>query len=202
MERAKRRLVEDRRIEVLRDRVRAWQEADAIRAYRDAVEARLAPRSSAPTLGPPGAGFDVDDGPCSGSRGRSSSARRTSTVPEITIHSSNPVGRQRLRRALDAITRRLEPLTAARLDPAESLGRPLVSYGGESGDAALAPEDEDRHLDGLALGDASEEEAAGEGPQVSGEALGGEDWASERLLPRSRDRRGSRSAKFDVARRG
>jgi hypothetical protein len=28
-------------------------------------------------------------------------------LPEITIHSSNPVGRQRLRRALDAINRRL-----------------------------------------------------------------------------------------------
>jgi hypothetical protein len=40
MERAKRRLVEDHRIQVLVDRVRAWQEADAIRAYCDAVEAR------------------------------------------------------------------------------------------------------------------------------------------------------------------
>jgi hypothetical protein len=40
MDSAKRRLVEDHRIEVLRSRVRAWQEADAIRAYCDAVEAR------------------------------------------------------------------------------------------------------------------------------------------------------------------
>lgn len=40
METAKRRLVEDSRLEVLRERVRAWQEADAIRAYCDAVQAR------------------------------------------------------------------------------------------------------------------------------------------------------------------
>lgn len=40
MEVAKRRLVEDDRLDVLRNRVRAWQEADAIRAYCDAVEAR------------------------------------------------------------------------------------------------------------------------------------------------------------------
>jgi hypothetical protein len=40
MGRARRRLVEDHRIEVLRSRVRAWNEADAIRAYCDAVEAR------------------------------------------------------------------------------------------------------------------------------------------------------------------
>jgi hypothetical protein len=40
MEQAKRRLVEDHRLEELRSRVRAWQEADAIRAYCDAVEAR------------------------------------------------------------------------------------------------------------------------------------------------------------------
>lgn len=40
MERAKRRLVEDHRLEVLATRVRAWQEAEAIRAYCDAVEAR------------------------------------------------------------------------------------------------------------------------------------------------------------------
>jgi hypothetical protein len=40
MERAKRRLTEDHRIEVLRQRVHAWHEADAIRAYCDAVEAR------------------------------------------------------------------------------------------------------------------------------------------------------------------
>jgi hypothetical protein len=40
MDRAKRRLVEDHRINILRDRVRTWQEADAIRAYCDAVEAR------------------------------------------------------------------------------------------------------------------------------------------------------------------
>jgi hypothetical protein len=29
-------------------------------------------------------------------------------LPEVTIHSSNPVGRQRLQRALDAIHRRLQ----------------------------------------------------------------------------------------------
>ena len=40
MERAKRRLVFDHRREVLRRRVRAWQEADAIHSYCDAVEAR------------------------------------------------------------------------------------------------------------------------------------------------------------------
>ncbi|MGA9762386.1 MAG: hypothetical protein WBQ14_08190 [Gaiellaceae bacterium] len=40
MERAKQRLVEDHRLEVLRSCVRAWEEADAIRAYCDAVEAR------------------------------------------------------------------------------------------------------------------------------------------------------------------
>lgn len=40
MERAKRRLVEDHRLEVLRNRVRAWEEAEAVRAYCDAVEAR------------------------------------------------------------------------------------------------------------------------------------------------------------------
>jgi hypothetical protein len=40
MERAKSRLVEDHRTEVLRKRVNAWREADAIRAYCDAVEAR------------------------------------------------------------------------------------------------------------------------------------------------------------------
>jgi hypothetical protein len=40
MERAKRRLVDDHRLEVLRGRVRAWEEAEAIRAYCDAVEAR------------------------------------------------------------------------------------------------------------------------------------------------------------------
>jgi hypothetical protein len=38
MERAKRRVVEEHRLEVLRSRVRAWQEADAVRAYCDAVE--------------------------------------------------------------------------------------------------------------------------------------------------------------------
>ena len=37
---AKRRLVEDHRINVLRDRVRTWHEADAIRAYCDPLEAR------------------------------------------------------------------------------------------------------------------------------------------------------------------
>jgi hypothetical protein len=40
MEHAKRRLVEDHRLEVLRNRVRAWGEAETIRAYCDAVEAR------------------------------------------------------------------------------------------------------------------------------------------------------------------
>jgi hypothetical protein len=40
MDRAKLRLVEDHRINVLRARVAAWHEADAIRAYCDAVEAR------------------------------------------------------------------------------------------------------------------------------------------------------------------
>lgn len=40
MERAKQRLVEDHHVEVLSRRVRAWQEADAIRTYCDAVEAR------------------------------------------------------------------------------------------------------------------------------------------------------------------
>lgn len=40
MEHAKRRLVEVHRLEVLRDRVRASEEAEAIRAYCDAVEAR------------------------------------------------------------------------------------------------------------------------------------------------------------------
>ncbi len=40
MEHAKRRLVDDHRLEVLRNRVRAWEEAEAIRAYCDAVEAR------------------------------------------------------------------------------------------------------------------------------------------------------------------
>jgi hypothetical protein len=40
MERAKRRLVADHRLEVLRSRVHAWEQADAIRAYCDAVETR------------------------------------------------------------------------------------------------------------------------------------------------------------------
>lgn len=40
MERAKLRLVEDHRVSVLRARVGAWHEADAIRAYCEAVEAR------------------------------------------------------------------------------------------------------------------------------------------------------------------
>jgi hypothetical protein len=40
MDRAKRRLVEDHRVSVLRTRVGAWHEADAIRAYCEAVEAR------------------------------------------------------------------------------------------------------------------------------------------------------------------
>lgn len=40
MDRAKLRLIEDHRVNVLRTRVAAWHEADAIRAYCDAVEAR------------------------------------------------------------------------------------------------------------------------------------------------------------------
>jgi hypothetical protein len=40
MERAKLRLVADHRVGILRTRVAAWHEADAIRAYCDAVEAR------------------------------------------------------------------------------------------------------------------------------------------------------------------
>ncbi|HLK16997.1 MAG TPA: hypothetical protein VKT78_19485 [Fimbriimonadaceae bacterium] len=40
MERAKERYLEDHRVEVLRTRVRAWQEADEISAYCDAVESR------------------------------------------------------------------------------------------------------------------------------------------------------------------
>jgi hypothetical protein len=40
VEHAKRRLVEEHRLEVLRTRVRSWKEAEAIRAYCDAVEAR------------------------------------------------------------------------------------------------------------------------------------------------------------------
>jgi hypothetical protein len=40
MERAKRQLVDDHRLEVLRSRMRAWEEAEAIRAYCGAVEAR------------------------------------------------------------------------------------------------------------------------------------------------------------------
>lgn len=40
MERAKLRLLEDHRVNVLRTRVGAWHEADAIRAYCEAVEAR------------------------------------------------------------------------------------------------------------------------------------------------------------------
>ena len=40
MEHAKRRLVEDHRLEVLRARMRAWEEAEAIRAYCEAVEVR------------------------------------------------------------------------------------------------------------------------------------------------------------------
>lgn len=37
---SKQRLVADHRLAVLRERVHTWQEADAIRAYCDAVEAR------------------------------------------------------------------------------------------------------------------------------------------------------------------
>ena len=40
MDSAKLRLIEDHRLNVLRNRVAAWHEADAIRAYCDAVEAR------------------------------------------------------------------------------------------------------------------------------------------------------------------
>ncbi len=40
IELAKCRLVEDHRLEVLRNRVRAWEDAEAIRGYCDAVEAR------------------------------------------------------------------------------------------------------------------------------------------------------------------
>ena len=40
MERAKLRLAEDHRMKVLRGRVGAWQEAEAIRSYCDAVEGR------------------------------------------------------------------------------------------------------------------------------------------------------------------
>jgi hypothetical protein len=40
MERAKHRLVDAHRLQVLRESVRAWSEADAIRAYCDAVESR------------------------------------------------------------------------------------------------------------------------------------------------------------------
>jgi hypothetical protein len=40
MANAKRRFVEDHQLDVLRRRVRGWQEADAIRAYCDAVESR------------------------------------------------------------------------------------------------------------------------------------------------------------------
>jgi len=40
MENAKRQLIEDHRFEALRNRVRAWEEAEAIRAYCAAVEAR------------------------------------------------------------------------------------------------------------------------------------------------------------------
>jgi hypothetical protein len=40
MDGAKRRLVEDHRVDVLHNRVRAWEEADSIRAYCNAVEAR------------------------------------------------------------------------------------------------------------------------------------------------------------------
>lgn len=40
MERAKRRLVDDHRLQVLRERVRAWSEAEAIRSYCTAIEER------------------------------------------------------------------------------------------------------------------------------------------------------------------
>jgi hypothetical protein len=40
MENAKRRFIEDQRLEVLRRQVHAWEEAEAVRAYCDAVEAR------------------------------------------------------------------------------------------------------------------------------------------------------------------
>lgn len=47
MAQAKLRLVEVHRAEVLTERVRAWQEAKAIRAYCDAVEARHGPEAVA-----------------------------------------------------------------------------------------------------------------------------------------------------------
>ena len=50
MERAKQRLVEDHRVRVLADRVRAWQEAEAIRAYCEAVETRHGSSAQPPTL--------------------------------------------------------------------------------------------------------------------------------------------------------
>jgi hypothetical protein len=43
MEKAKLRLVEDHRLEVLRNRVRAWEEAEAIHAYCVAVEGHHGP---------------------------------------------------------------------------------------------------------------------------------------------------------------
>ncbi|HVW46838.1 MAG TPA: hypothetical protein VHA76_07290, partial [Solirubrobacterales bacterium] len=45
---AKRRFLEDHRLDVLRRRVRAWQAADAIRAYCDAVEARYGEAATQP----------------------------------------------------------------------------------------------------------------------------------------------------------
>lgn len=48
MANAKRRFIEDHQLEVLRRRVHAWQEADAIRAYCDAVEARHGPAATEP----------------------------------------------------------------------------------------------------------------------------------------------------------
>jgi hypothetical protein len=47
MELANRQLVEDHRLERLRNRVRDWQEAEAIRAYCDAVETRHGPEAIA-----------------------------------------------------------------------------------------------------------------------------------------------------------
>src|SRR5439155_25404262 len=51
MERAKRQLVTDYRLEVLGKRVRAWEEAEAIRAYCDAVEERHGAEVVASDLG-------------------------------------------------------------------------------------------------------------------------------------------------------
>jgi hypothetical protein len=51
MERAKLHFLSHHRHEVVRERVRAWQDADAIRAYCDAVEARHGPSTVAADAG-------------------------------------------------------------------------------------------------------------------------------------------------------